>query len=102
MMAVKQADIAKTLRPLTLHAQQVMAQPRDRSITLGKAWLVSCLQAVLQTARILLPARARAAASSTGPSARYPSRIGRSYPRLRSGCATETGAVALLPQGRRR
>jgi hypothetical protein len=30
-------------------------EQRDRSITLGKAWLVSRLQALLQTARILLP-----------------------------------------------
>ena len=27
-MAVKQSDIARTLRPYTLHAQQVMAQAR--------------------------------------------------------------------------
>jgi hypothetical protein len=43
------------VRPVYFTHGDRRVEQRDRSITLGKAWLVSRLQALLQTARILLP-----------------------------------------------
>jgi hypothetical protein len=43
------------VRPVYFTHGDKRIEQKDRSITLGKAWLVSRLQALLQTARILLP-----------------------------------------------
>ena len=43
------------VRPTYFTHGDKRVEQRDRSISLGKAWLVSRLQALLQTARILLP-----------------------------------------------
>jgi hypothetical protein len=43
------------VRPVYFTHGDRRVEQRDRSISLGKAWLVSRLQALLQTARILLP-----------------------------------------------
>ena len=43
------------VRPVYFTHGDKRVEQRDRSISLGKAWLVSRLQALLQTARILLP-----------------------------------------------
>jgi hypothetical protein len=43
------------VRPVYFTHGDKRTEQRDRSITLGKAWLVSRMQALLQTARILLP-----------------------------------------------
>jgi hypothetical protein len=43
------------VRPVYFTYGDRRVEQRDRSISLGKAWLVSRLQALLQTARIVLP-----------------------------------------------
>jgi hypothetical protein len=50
---LKGAGVA--VRPCYFTHGDKRVEQRDRSISLGKAWLVSRLQALLQTARILLP-----------------------------------------------
>jgi hypothetical protein len=51
----RQEAPACPVRPVYFTHGDRRVEQRDRSISLGKAWLVSRLQALLQTARILLP-----------------------------------------------